>query len=130
MSNNSNSKSIKNANILELIPKRLSEFKVDDKGLVTLLVPRTKSAFMRSIMERLNRSLYITIALDDIGSQVWQLIDGKSNTTRLIEQLENNINETQPQLVERVVKYLSGLYHNKHITFKQLEVAQEKGNKN
>lgn len=112
---------IKNANILELIPTRLSEFKVDEEGSVTLLVPRTKNAFMRRIMERLNRSLFITIALDSIGSQVWLLIDGSSNTARVVEQLQQNINDPQPQLAERVVKYLSGLYHNKHISFVQPE---------
>jgi hypothetical protein len=117
MGKRKDSRWIKNANLLDLVPVRLSEFKVDEKGSVTLLVPRTKSAFMRRIMERLNRSLFITIALDRIGSMLWLLIDGNSNTAQVVEQLQQKIDTPQPQLAERVVKYLSGLYHNKHITF-------------
>lgn len=114
-------KSLKNSNVLELVPEKLQGFEVSDLGLVTILVPRTKSAFMLRIMNRLKRTPNITIDLDEVGSAVWLAIDGKSQTKDICVKLEQKFGDKFSQAPERVVKFLSGLYHNKHITFKRLE---------
>lgn len=111
---------LKNANMLELTPEKLQDFEVSDLGLVTILVPRTKSAFMLRIMNRLKRSPNITIDLDEVGSAVWLAIDGKTQTKDICVKLEQKFGDKFTQAPERVVKFLSGLYHNKHITFKRL----------
>ena len=118
MSKRENKNWLKNANMLDLVPVRICEFKQTDK-MVTLLIPRTKSAFMLRIMNRLKRSPNITIELDKVGSQLWLLIDGELTTQGICNKLEQELGDTLNQAPERVVKYLSGLYHNKHITFKK-----------
>lgn len=112
---------LKNANVLELIPEKLQGFEVNDLGLVTILVPRTKSQFMLRLMTRLNRSLNITIELDEVGSAVWLAIDGKTQTSNICLQLEQKFGDDFTQAPERVVRFLSGLYRNKHIAFKRKE---------
>lgn len=114
--------SLKNANVLELVPERLQGFDVNDLGQVTILVPRTRSKFMLRIMNRLKRSPNITIELDKVGSKVWLLIDGQLTTQGICNKLEQELGDTLDQAPERVVRYLSGLYHNKHITFKIPEI--------
>ncbi|HZJ74478.1 MAG TPA: PqqD family protein [Perlabentimonas sp.] len=114
-------KSLKSANALELVPEKLQAFEVTDSGLVTILVPRTRSRFMLRIMKRLNRSPNITIELDEIGSKLWLLIDGKLTTQEVCTKLQQGLDNKLEQAPERVVKYLSGLYYNKHITFKRIE---------
>ncbi len=115
-------KSLKSANVLELVPERLQGFDVNNLGQVSILVPRTKSKFMLRIMNRLKRSPNITIELDEVGSKVWLLIDGQLTTQGICNKLQQEIGDTLDQAPERVVRYLSGLYHNKHITFKRPEI--------
>ncbi|MDY0200023.1 MAG: PqqD family protein [Tenuifilaceae bacterium] len=115
-------KSLKSANVLELVPERLQGFDVNNLGQVSILVPRTKSKFMLRIMNRLKRSPNITIELDEVGSKVWLLIDGQLTTQGICNKLQQELNDTLDQAPERVVRYLSGLYHNKHITFKKTEI--------
>ncbi|MFA5648726.1 MAG: PqqD family protein [Bacteroidales bacterium] len=115
-------KSLKSANVLELVPERLQGFDVNNLGQVSILVPRTKSKFMLRIMNRLKRSPNITIELDEVGSKVWLLIDGQLTTQGICNKLQQELNDTLDQAPERVVRYLSGLYHNKHITFKKPEI--------
>lgn len=110
---------LKDANMLELIPEKLQDFEVNNLGLVTILVPRTRSQFMLRVMDRLKRSPNITIELDEVGSAVWLAIDGKTQTSTICKQLEQKFGDKFTQAPERVVRFLSGLYRNKHIAFKR-----------
>lgn len=105
--------------MLELIPEKLQNFEVSDLGLVTILVPRTRSQFMLRLMDRLKRSPNITIELDEVGSAVWLAIDGKAQTSDICILLEQKFGDKFTQAPERVVRFLSGLYRNKHIAFKR-----------
>lgn len=103
--------------MLSLVPEALREHKVDAEGIVTILINRTKSPFMLRIMKRMNRTPYFTIELDEIGSKVWTSIDGKCTVANICDRLQENVEGELVQTQERVVRFLSGLFHGKHIRF-------------
>lgn len=114
-----NKKQVKKANILALVPVRLREMELDEEGLVTVLIPRTKSRFMLSVMTRLKRSHHFTFQLDKVGSVVWQAVDGVRSVEEICQQIERDSEEQLEQFCQRVIRFLSGLYHGKHIGFKE-----------
>lgn len=119
MENLLNKKRVKQANVLELLPVRLREHELDEEGLVTVLIPRTQSRFMLSVMTRMKRSHHFTFQLDRMGSVVWQAVDGVRSVEEICRQIEKDSEEQLEQFCQRVIRFLSGLYHGKHIGFKE-----------
>ncbi len=114
-------KILKNTSALDLVPIRIQAHKVEDNGTITILVPKFKNERFASLFIPARRSKYISIHLDELGSAVWLAIDGKKDVSTICKELSAIIGEKIHPAEERVVKFLSGLYHNKHITFKQLD---------
>jgi hypothetical protein len=120
---------LKRIDALELVPLKVHDSTSNPKGLVIIKVPRSSNGWIIKALPFL-KVKYNYIELDELGSAVWNAIDGVSNAREIAIRMEGLFGNKFTQANERVVKFLSGLYYNKHITFKQLEVAQEKGNKN
>ena len=112
---------LKSTSALDLIPVRIHNHKVEEDGIVTILVPKFKNEKFARFFIPARKSIYISINLDELGSAVWLAMDGNKNTTAICNELTEAFGEKIHPAEERVVKFLSGLYHNKHITFKQLE---------
>lgn len=112
---------LKSTSALDLIPVRIHNHKVEEDGIVTILVPKFKNEKFARFFIPARKSIYISIHLDELGSAVWLAMDGNKNTTAICNELTEAFGEKIHPAEERVVKFLSGLYHNKHITFKQLE---------
>jgi hypothetical protein len=114
-------KILRNTNALNLIPVRIHEHKIEDNGLVIILVPKFKNERFAGFFIPASKSIYISIELDELGSAVWLAIDGINNTAKICKDMSLSFGDKIHPAEERVVKFLSGLYHNKHITFTQLE---------
>ena len=111
---------LKNTSALDLIPTRIHQHKFNDDGNVTILVPKFKNEKFARFFIPARKSIYISIQLDELGSAVWLAMDGKKSTNAICKELIENFGDKIKPAEERVVKFLSGLYHNKHITFEQL----------
>ena len=109
-------------NFLEMIPVRnVKEFNQEGEK-ITLFIPKFKSERMRKWFIAANRSKYFSIHLDEMGSKVWNLIDGETNTDEICNQVsqflpEEDISNTDIEL--RVTEFLRQLYKNRFIVFKQ-----------
>jgi hypothetical protein len=114
-------KILKNTSALDLVPIRLHEQKVEENGLITILVPKFKNEKFANFFIPSRRSKFISIHLDELGSSVWLEIDGEKDVAKICKELSAKLGDKIHPAQERVVKFLSGLYHNKHITFKQIE---------
>ena len=117
-------KILKNTSALDLIPIRIHDQKVDDNGIVTILIPKFKNEKFARFFIPARKSIYISIHLDELGSAVWMAIDGKRSVGEICTDLTERLGEKIYPAEERVVKFMTGLYHNKHITFKQLVEAE------
>ena len=101
-------------NYLERIPCHPDgmEWSVDSEGNVTLAI-ENKGFFQRLTQKLLKKPKVSYIHLDEMGSFVWPLIDGKTNIIELGKVVEDHFGEKAHPLYERLAKYFQILesYH-------------------
>jgi len=110
-------KILKQLNFLDVTPVRICDQRVEEDGKITLVVPKFKNPkFNEWFLGR--RPKNFEIHLDKAGSQTWEFIDGKRNVSEICELLEKDHVE---ESVERVTKFMTLLYEQRYITFKELQ---------
>ena len=83
-------KILKNLNFLEATPVRTCEYRVEEDGRVSIVVPKFRNqAFNQWFLGR--RSKNFLVKLDKNGSQAWLLIDGKLNVGQISEEFNSQI---------------------------------------
>lgn len=115
-------KILKNTSFLDLRPVRISEY--EDEGMVTLLIPKFRSERWRRFLIPGTKSEHFKIKFDELGSEVWRLIDGEMNVKDLCESLIQKLGDKlQPydEANTRVMKFLSQMYDQGYITFRELQ---------
>ena len=120
-------KVLKEINSLDLTPIRQKEFEMKDNGKVDILLPRFKNPVLKRALQSRRKDEYIRIHLDDLGSAIWLQIDGKMNVHELCSQLQSTYPEKlnpPEETEERVAKFLSLLYRERYLTFR--EITKEK----
>lgn len=97
-----------NENYLDKIPvisEKLS-CKVNDDGIVTLAQENT--GIMNKIAQKLFKKPKISyIHLDELGSFIWQLIDGETSIFKMGEPVKERFGEKAEPLYPRLAKYIS-----------------------
>ena len=93
-------------NYLEKIPARnpMIEWTVDNEGSVTLNIPNT--GILNKIAQKLFKKPPITyVHLDEHGSFVWQLADGKRDIISLGEDVKTKFGDAAEPLYPRLAKF-------------------------
>jgi len=108
----------KNENMLDYIPNINCQFEKSDKGIVSLIMPRFKIKWIRKMSAKLGRSEYVKISLDNRGSQIWQLMDGKRTIQEIGTHLEKEAEETNQQFYERLSQFIGILKRNQWVLLK------------
>ncbi len=112
-------------NYLDFTPCRNQEFTVDE-GIVKLEIPKFKSNFMKSLIPS-RKSQNYKVKLDEIGSEVWLLIDGENRVSDIAEKLREKIGNRLEPAEERITKFLTDLHYQKFIYFKELKKETKNG---
>ena len=114
----------KKVNYLDLRPVRVLNHEMRDDGGINLLMPRFKNRINSALFQPPSKGKTIFIKLDRFGGHAWLLIDGESTVTHICEQLKvlfpeelKPVEETE----ERVAKFLSLLYQQRYITFREIQ---------
>lgn len=117
-------KILKSISTLELIPIALVSHEKTDNNKIKLLISRFSRKWLQFMFTGEKRSKEFRISLDETGSSIWLLIDG----TRTVEAIVNKLNADMTNkslsvenLEQRVSIFISRLYQEEYITFKQLE---------
>ncbi len=106
-------------NYLDNKPQRKEgiHWSTDDEGMVTLEIEN--KGIMNKLMQKFMKKPAISyIHLDEMGSFVWPLLDGKRDITSLGEDVEREFGETAHPLYERLAKYIQILESYGFITLK------------
>ena len=105
-------------NYLEKIPVRSPHlsYTVDESGLVTLSY-ENKGIFNRIFQIILKKPKISYVHLDEIGSVVWPLIDGKKSIMQLGEFVRDKCGDRAEPLYARLAKYFQILESYKFIKF-------------
>ncbi len=112
-------KKLKDVSLLELTPLRKYDYRINDKGLVDILLPRFKNKWLQKLLLK-KRSPYFILHLDEIGTTVWLAIDGQNNVQQLCDILKNKYNEKLMSVEERTAKFIITLYQNGYLDFVEL----------
>jgi hypothetical protein len=99
-------------NIAFCIPRACVGHEADEAGTVKLLVPRFRAGWMQWLQKRL-RKPHIRVSLDEIGSAVWGLIDGRRTVVEIGEELERRFGERIRPTHERLGFFFGMLRRNK-----------------
>jgi Coenzyme PQQ synthesis protein D (PqqD) len=114
---------LKKANLLDLTPVRLHEHEEEEKDKVVILVKKFKN--VRFSYFALGRhSPVIRIRLDEIGSEVWKAMDGVSDVATMLDRLNtlwHDLPEKTNGLEKRLTGFLSIMYDNRYISFREIE---------
>jgi hypothetical protein len=108
-------------NFLDMIPVRNVRDFTREGEKITLLIPKFKSKRFSNWFIPANRSKFFSIHLDEMGSKVWNLIDGETNTGDICNRLHQSGSGTgNPDTPDelRVTEFLRQLFKNRFIIFK------------
>lgn len=108
----------KKENYLDYIPKKSKEidWREKENGLTQIIIYRD------SLFDKLIRKLFFTpekykVDLDDLGSFVWNLIDGEMSIYEISILVKDEFGEAAEPLYERLIQYMKILKNNKFIDF-------------
>ena len=113
-------KTISAENYLDRIPARAESirWKANSEGMVTLEVDN-KGFANRLAQILLGKPKVSYIHLDELGSFVWPLLDGKTDITAIGERVEQEFGEKANPLYERLAQYFRILDSYHFITWVQ-----------
>lgn len=114
------SKINKKDNLLDYRPIRNPEIqwrKLPNKHIEIDLVNK---GFFHVMTQKLMKKPKVSkIELEEIGSFIWQAMDGKKTVYELSEELEKEFGETVQPTLNRLVEYLKVLYSNHFIQYQK-----------
>jgi hypothetical protein len=116
-------KVLKKANYLDLTPICAKKHLIGDDEKVTVLIPKFTNKF---VVERIVPKLKhpdMKLNLDEIGSAVWLLMDGKKKVKEIALELSQKFGDKIQPVDERLTKFLTQLYEQRLITFDEIKGA-------
>jgi len=102
-----------------MTPFRIHDHKIAEDGSVTVLIPKFKNKFFISMIPR-NRSNFIKISLDELGSAVWLEIDGEKKVGQIVKWIDWKVRRENSTCRGTYYKILTNLYQNKFISFNEI----------
>jgi hypothetical protein len=116
-------KNQREVNLLDLVPKRIVDYEVGDDNTVTLLAPRFKSGLLRKWLQPRLKQPFLKVKLDEIGSAVWLLCDGKRSVKEIAHPLRERFQDTIEPCYDRLGVFLRQLEGNRFICYLNYEAC-------
>lgn len=108
-------KDAETVNLLELRPKRNSEWETGENDQVVLLVPKFRGGFLgKWVQPRLSRPYY-RVKLDAYGSYIWRACDGNTTVFEIAAAMKDRFKEDLESLYERIGKFIRRLDESKFV---------------
>ena len=96
---------MKKENYLERKPKRCDEISWSKEGEIVTLAIENKGFMNRVFQKLLKKPAVSYVHLDEVGSFVWQIMDGETDIICLGKKVKEQFGEKAEPLYERLVKY-------------------------
>ena len=83
-------------NLLDVVPCRAEHILAESEGELSVIAfPRFKRAWVRKYLLPKNMSPYIRVKLEEHGTAVWNLIDGKRSVREIIQLLSDHFGDEE-----------------------------------
>jgi hypothetical protein len=118
---------LKGKNLLDFVPVRTCEWAKQDKNkeLVRILKPRFDTKFGEKLGKKMKLKETYNINLDEYGTAVWRLIDGKLTVRDIGEMLETQFGQSVQPLYPRLAAFLRILESNNTIELKPKRIRKK-----
>ena len=104
-----NTEAVLEINLLALRPKRNRQWETSQSGLAVILIPKFGNHRVGSwIMSRMAKPNY-RVNLDNVGTFVWQHLDGSYNLQEISERLVERFGDEVQPVQERLMTFLETL---------------------
>lgn len=104
-------------NLLELTPQRVVDSTKRDDGRIDLVVPKFRHKWLKKFfMKKLKQPTW-RVELDEVGSFVWQNVDGIKNVGKIGKELENEFGEKVEPVYERLNQFFYMMRNQEFIRF-------------
>lgn len=106
-----------NKNFLDYIYKVAEgkKFTTNEKtGIVTIKV-ENKGFYNRIAQKFFHKPKYSFIDLDQYGSTLWLLLDGKKDVAALVKEMKEEFPKEADTMHDRVIRFIATLVHNDYI---------------
>lgn len=105
-------------NLLELIPERLVECNKTSDGLTHLVIPKFRGKRIGPFLTKRLRHPTWKIDLDEIGTFVWDQIDGKKTIEKISEKMQSRFGDKVEPVYDRLNVFLYTMRKEELIRFK------------
>lgn len=96
----------KEENLLDMIPKQKRESRMSGDGTVDVFIPRFGDNWFGAILGRLFKNKPIHLHLDDVGTAVWNLCDGRRTVYDIGKSMEEKFGDRIDPVYERLGLFL------------------------
>ena len=108
----------------DIYPKRNCEHEIND-DLVTVLYVKKKLNFIdRTFFKKISAKPY-KIDLDEIGSFIWKLCDGKNSVGEITEISRDRFKEKIEPAEERIEKFIKQMNQNKLVSLFEKKIKNK-----
>lgn len=104
------------ANLWDLTPKRNAEWETTDEGKVVVLVPKFRNPLLVKWLLPYLAKPYFRIKLDDVGSAIWQQLDGGTPISHVAESLKTKFGAAVEPVESRINHFLNQLERGDLVT--------------
>ena len=103
-------------NYLDFVPEKNPEieYEADEDGIITVLI-EWKGVYHKIAQKLFRRPRVSDIRLDELGSFVWNAVDGKKDVHQISKELEQQFPK-MGKPVPRLIKYLE-ILHDNHLIY-------------
>ena len=122
-------------NVVQSIPLRntVIKWEMDDKNEVSLVIPQKDKLWVKITSKIFMIPDKRVVVLDDVGSFVWTLCDGKNSIEHIVRRLCNKYNLTRKEAEVSLLTYMRQLGKRGFVGFavskEQYEKAQKRTDK-
>lgn len=112
---------LKEMNTMDLVPVRTRGHDLSD-GKVIILFPKFEGQVFKWFSPS-TQKMFFKIKLDELGTAVYESMDGIRNVQQLCDKLvswQNLSEKAAEEMEERISKFVMDLYGKKLISFKQI----------
>jgi hypothetical protein len=112
-------KILRRLNTLDVTPVRCCGHEIDGDSHVIVVVPKFRKEWINEFfLGRKPRNF--RVKLDKSGTAIWLLINGSRTVDEICKELVQQLGDEVQPVEERVSKFISVLYEQRYITFKEL----------
>ena len=93
-------------NFFELVPRQRRQFEELNDGTVDVLMPRYGENAISRVLRSVLNNRPVRVHLDDVGTTVWHLCDGRRSVEDIGRSLEGRFGERLEPLYDRLAQFI------------------------